>query len=54
MRQIFLNLLQNAIKFTFSGQITATLEYDVGSKYLKGRVIDTGVGISEEDQKKLF
>ena len=28
MRQIFLNLLQNAIKFTYSGKITVTLEYD--------------------------
>ena len=54
MRQIFLNLLQNAIKFTYTGQITVSLQYDRVTKYLKGRVNDTGVGISEEDQKKLF
>jgi signal transduction histidine kinase len=46
--------VQNAIKFTYHGSITVTLEYDNSTKYLKGRVMDTGLGISLEDQRKLF
>ena len=49
-----MNLLQNAIKFTYAGTITVSLEYNIATKYIKGRVTDTGIGITEEDQQKLF
>jgi len=50
--QVFVNLIGNAIKFTEHGGISVGI-------YRKGRnvrimVKDTGVGISKEDQKKLF
>jgi CheY-like chemotaxis protein len=57
MRQVLINLLGNAVKFTQLGQITlhATLEQrDADQLWLSARVEDTGSGIQEEDQKKLF
>lgn len=49
VRQVVLNLVQNAIKFTFKGGITVHLEYDLDTKYFKVSVTDSGIGISEED-----
>ncbi len=54
--QILLNLANNAIKFTDSGGVTISL----GSRELRGksyaeiRVSDTGCGIEEGDQTRLF
>lgn len=55
--QILSNLTSNAIKFTQNGSITVriTLEDQQGTlQTLKFEVVDTGIGISEENQKKLF
>ena len=54
IRQVYLNLLQNAIKFTFKGGIKIFIDYDPQTKYLIGRVEDTGIGITEDDQQTLF
>jgi PAS domain S-box-containing protein len=57
VRQVLINLLGNAIKFTRIGKITlhVTVEQrEIGQFWLLGRVVDTGSGIAEEDQKKLF
>ena len=62
LRQILLNLVSNAVKFTASGSVTIELEAtpseDEGKKdtYYNVRcaVTDTGIGISEEAQKNLF
>ncbi|MCH7480248.1 MAG: PAS domain S-box protein, partial [Chloroflexi bacterium] len=57
VRQILLNLLQNATKFTDEGTITVALNKrvnDDGIPELVISVTDTGIGISLEDQKKLF
>ena len=57
IRQVLINLLGNAIKFTQVGHIRlkVTLEQrSVGQLWLSARVEDTGLGIAEEDQKKLF
>lgn len=52
-KQIFYNLLSNAVKFTPEGGKVAT-ELEVGPAELRATVIDTGIGISEADQAKLF
>src|SRR5439155_11417259 len=55
VRQILLNLLSNAIKFTNEGgRITVTARLDDGNRLARVALTDTGIGISPEDQKKLF
>ena len=57
VRQVLINLLGNAVKFTQIGQIKllATLEQrDADQLWLSTRVEDTGSGIADEDQRKLF
>lgn len=50
--KIVLNLLSNALKFTFSGAITVSLDEHDGRARL--RVTDTGIGIDPSEQEKLF
>ena len=51
-RQILVNLVGNAIKYTPRGSITITMVAENGMVTV--RVSDTGLGISAEDQKHLF
>ncbi|CAD8186703.1 unnamed protein product [Paramecium pentaurelia] len=53
IKQIIVNLLSNAFKFTQSGKIKIILEL-LKSNILRIGVKDEGIGISEEDQQKLF
>ena len=53
IRQVLVNLLGNAIKFTPSGHVKLIVEADDKSRFVF-RVIDTGIGISEEAQEHLF
>ena len=50
--KIVLNLLSNALKYTTDGSITVTQE-KAGNE-LKLSVADTGIGIAEEEQSKIF
>jgi signal transduction histidine kinase/DNA-binding response OmpR family regulator len=54
VRQIMLNLLQNSSKFTDEGTITVKIEALQSEKLVKISVSDTGIGIAEGDQQKLF
>jgi PAS domain S-box-containing protein len=54
LRQILLNLLTNAIKFTSEGGIIVTTSYEVGSSRLRVSVADTGVGIVADKLDRLF
>ena len=55
--QVVLNLLSNALKFTSKDDriyITCEIKVIDGLKYISISVEDTGIGISKNDQKKLF
>jgi len=57
VRQILINLLNNAVKFTNKGMITLEMDWEqisdsVGLMVIK--VTDTGIGISKENMDKLF
>ncbi|MGM0500113.1 MAG: response regulator [Bacillota bacterium] len=59
LRQILINLLGNAVKFTESGQVFLDLRIDTdfsekGKKKVIFAVKDTGIGIAEEKQQKIF
>jgi signal transduction histidine kinase len=54
VKQIVLNLLSNALKFTPSGSVTMTACYDARPLQVAIAVKDTGVGILTEDQVKVF
>ncbi len=53
LRQIFTNLISNAIKFTQNG--TVTIGYSLQKeKFIEFYVEDTGIGIATDEQKKIF
>ncbi|MBE2214516.1 MAG: response regulator [Opitutaceae bacterium] len=57
LRQVLLNLLGNAIKFTEKGEVSVSvaLERETRGGYLlRFEVRDTGIGISPEEQQRLF
>jgi len=57
VRQVLLNLISNAAKFTDEGSVTVDAQVQPGPAGLPEilvRVTDTGLGISEQDQTKLF
>lgn len=56
LKQILLNLLTNAIKFTSKGYVCLLIqeEYHNDIKYIKFAVQDTGIGIDKTTQAKLF
>lgn len=60
MKQVLTNFLSNAVKFTDEGSVSLKMKIGQdenprdGYDYLVFDIIDTGIGISPEDQKKLF
>jgi len=54
LRQVLLNLLGNAVKFTDAGSVRLAAEYLPGAERLRIAVEDTGPGLSKEQQRKLF
>jgi two-component system sensor histidine kinase RpfC len=57
LRQVFINLIGNAIKFTESGSVeirVSTVSEDKDTATLRFEVIDTGIGIPLESQKAVF
>jgi CheY-like chemotaxis protein len=53
LRQILINLVGNALKFTAKGSVTLEMSYGPGNE-LHFKVIDTGIGIPEESMERLF
>ena len=55
IRQIMLNLIGNAIKFTNTGQVVVEVKVIKGNdKNIRIEVIDTGIGLSHEQMEKIF
>ena len=54
LKQIVLNLLTNAIKFTPYGAVHVRAAYDAQREEVAIAVQDTGIGIAEKDQQKIF
>lgn len=57
LRQVLTNLIGNAVKFTFSGEVVVKASAiplgDMNSE-VRFEVIDSGIGIDEEEQRRLF
>ncbi|MCY7368935.1 MAG: response regulator, partial [Chamaesiphon sp.] len=55
VRQMLINLLNNAVKFTpTGGKVTLFVNRDLDRSILQFKVIDTGIGIAQENMPKLF
>ena len=54
LKQILINLVKNAIKFTIRGFITLIFAFDDDQGLLKVQVVDSGKGIRAEEMPKLF
>ena len=54
IRQILLNLIGNAVKFTEEGDVAVGLTGSLASRYLRFTVTDTGPGIHPDDQSRIF
>ncbi|MBF2052047.1 MAG: response regulator [Candidatus Sericytochromatia bacterium] len=54
LRQVLINLLSNALKFTESGGVIVRVRADTAAGFLHWEVEDTGVGIAPEEQHKVF
>ncbi|EAS04262.2 ATPase, histidine kinase-, DNA gyrase B (macronuclear) [Tetrahymena thermophila SB210] len=54
LKQILLNLIGNAIKFTMKGSIKVFFEISSDQETIEITVTDTGIGIPQEIQQKLF
>jgi len=57
LRQVLINLISNAIKFTQHGKVTVRAELageKAGGVIVRFEVEDTGIGIAQEDRDKLF
>ena len=52
--KIIFNLLSNAFKFTFEGEIGVTIKTAADKRHAEVEIRDTGIGISAEDQRHLF
>ncbi|CAN5216073.1 hypothetical protein BH10PSE1_BH10PSE1_32610 [soil metagenome] len=54
IRQILLNLVSNAVKFTQQGRVTVAMNWDAATGRLRGSVEDTGPGMSTDQLARLF
>ena len=53
IKEVMTNLVQNAIKFTSHGSVTLGFDVPQGERLMLW-VLDTGKGIAEEDQQRIF
>ena len=53
LKEVITNLLDNAIKYTM-GQGEVEISHEIKGNYLVTHIKDTGIGVSQENAKKLF
>jgi signal transduction histidine kinase/CheY-like chemotaxis protein len=54
LKQVIINLLTNAIKFTDDGKVTFGYEIDENNNWIHFTVRDTGLGIDEQEHQNIF
>jgi signal transduction histidine kinase/ActR/RegA family two-component response regulator len=54
VRQVLLNLISNAVKFTRKGEVEIRAAKSEKPDHIRFEVVDTGIGIASEDCAKLF
>ncbi|TWU51244.1 PAS domain-containing hybrid sensor histidine kinase/response regulator [Rubripirellula reticaptiva] len=56
LRQVLINLIGNAIKFTDEGEVTLKVKFvaEANPPLVEFAIVDTGIGISPEQQERLF
>lgn len=54
LKQVLINLVKNAIKFTKDGFVQIRVFYNYFKSELHVRVVDSGLGIAQEDMSRLF
>ena len=54
LRQVLVNLVNNAVKFTEKGEVCLTIGVDEVCGGLVFRVADTGIGVSEREREAIF
>lgn len=54
LKQILINIIGNALKFTENGAVAVTISYDEPTSMLSFVVEDNGIGLTEEQMQKIF
>jgi PAS domain S-box-containing protein len=54
VKQVVINFLTNAIKFTAQGSVEIAVHYVADSELMTIAVADTGIGIAADDQERIF
>ncbi|MFK5915631.1 MAG: response regulator [Woeseiaceae bacterium] len=54
LKQIIINLCNNAVKFTAAGSVKIIVSCDVARQEIFFNIIDTGIGLTEEQITKIF
>jgi signal transduction histidine kinase len=54
VKQIVVNLLTNALKFTHQGSVEIGVDFEVDARLASVAVSDTGIGIAQENHEKIF
>lgn len=54
VRQVFTNLIANAIKFTSSGGVHVKLTYLADANRVRCEVVDSGIGVSDTARERIF
>ncbi len=54
IREIYSNIISNAIKYTFEGEVNVSASFDESKRFLSFSVKDTGIGISKDNWDVVF